>query len=167
MISRVVVSISLASRLQHNPWERHGRARPNRTRKDSHSRLGPRHISPRRTFPDIQQPVALLRRSRDTGPSFFRSGWQHCGTAPPSAAVPRQVPSLDPWHVRSQAQATPATRREAIIWLHGERSVSLRLFHHHTRACWQLQHGCALAFAQMRQQDDFPVGELKRVVMDV
>ena len=64
-------------------------------------------------------------------------------------------------------QATPATRREAMIWLHGERSVSLRLFHHHTRACWQLQHGCALAFAQMRQQDDFPVGELKRVVMDV
>ena len=30
------MSISLASRLQHNPWERHGRARPNRTREDLH-----------------------------------------------------------------------------------------------------------------------------------
>ena len=51
--------------------------------------------------------------------------------------------------------------------LHGERIVVLRLVHRNTRVCWQLQHGRALALAQVRQQDDFSVGELKGIMMNV
>jgi hypothetical protein len=35
------------------------------------------------------------------------------------------------------------------------------------RPRWQLQHGSALTFAQMRQQDDLSVGKLKGVMMNI
>jgi hypothetical protein len=43
----------------------------------------------------------------------------------------------------------------------------LRVVHRDARAGRQLQHGRALTFAQMRQQDDFSVGELKGIMMNV
>ena len=63
-------------------------------------------------------------------------------------------------------QPTPASRREAITGYTASEAYCW-LFHRHTRACWQLQHGRALTFAQMRQQDDFSVGELKGIMMNV
>jgi hypothetical protein len=51
--------------------------------------------------------------------------------------------------------------------LHGERIVPLRVVHRDAWAGRQLQHGRALTFAQMRQQDDFSVGELKGIMMNV
>jgi hypothetical protein len=64
-------------------------------------------------------------------------------------------------------QSARATRRDGNDWLHDERIVPLRVVHCDTRARRQLQHGSALTFAQMRQQDDFSVGKLKGVMMNV
>ena len=38
-------------------------------------------------------------------------------------------------------------------------------FMRHPLRRWQLQHGGVLTLAQLRDQDDFPIGELQRVVM--
>ena len=51
--------------------------------------------------------------------------------------------------------------------LHHERLLPLRVFHRATRAGRQLQDSRALAFAQLRQQDDLSVGELKGIMMNV
>jgi hypothetical protein len=45
--------------------------------------------------------------------------------------------------------------------------VRLRVVRCDAYTSWQLQHGRQLAFAQLRQQDDLAVGELKGVTMDV
>ena len=47
----------------------------------------------------------------------------------------------------------------------GKRVVLLRVVSGDTRAGRQLQHGRVLTFAQLRQQDDLPVGKLKGVMM--
>jgi len=50
--------------------------------------------------------------------------------------------------------------------LHDERIVRLCV-RCDMRPRWQLQHGSALTFAQMRQQDDLSVGKLKGVMMNI
>jgi hypothetical protein len=60
-----------------------------------------------------------------------------------------------------------ATKRDGNGQSDGKRVVLLRVVSGDTRAGRQLQHGRALTFAQMRQQDDFSIGELKGVMMDV
>ena len=49
----------------------------------------------------------------------------------------------------------------------GKRIVLLRVVSSRTRTGRQLQHGCVLTFAQLRQQHDLPVGKLKGVMMNV
>jgi hypothetical protein len=51
--------------------------------------------------------------------------------------------------------------------LHDERIVPLCVVHCDAPERRQLQHGRALTFAQMRQQDDFSVGKLKGVMRNV
>jgi hypothetical protein len=64
-------------------------------------------------------------------------------------------------------ESARATRRDGDDWLHDERIVPLRVVRCDSRECRQLQHGSVLTFAQMRQQDDFSVGKLKGVMMNV
>ena len=64
-------------------------------------------------------------------------------------------------------QFARATRGDDDYGLHDDRIVPLRLVHCDTRKRRQLQHGRVLTFAQTRQQDDFSVGKLKGVMMNV
>ena len=59
----------------------------------------------------------------------------------------------------------PATKR-GDGQLDDERIVPLRVVHCDTRVRRHLQHGRTLTFAQLRQQDDLPVGELHGIMMD-
>ena len=54
-----------------------------------------------------------------------------------------------------------------IVRLHDERIVLLSLVDLDALKRRQLQNGRALAVAQMRQQDDFSVGKLKGVMLNV
>ena len=60
-----------------------------------------------------------------------------------------------------------ATRRDGDDRLRDERSLPLHLVHYDTPEGRQLQHCGVLTFAQIRQQDDFAVGKLKGVMMNV
>jgi hypothetical protein len=84
-----------------------------------------------------------------------------------AAADMHQMAVLDDGKNAANAVCSGATRRDNDYGLHDERIVPLRVIHCDTRKRRQLQHGRVLTFAQMRQQNDFSVGELKGVVMNV
>src|SRR5262249_4374993 len=92
--------------------------------------------------------------------------WGDAGNVSPFHAPPlgeRSVPRLLSSIVQTVRQARSSAARLS------DEGIALLPVHcvHRARRSRQLQHRCVLAFAQPSEQHHLPVGELKRIVMDV